>query len=260
MRAQTSPIAAADVPAPTAHRGTAWTAPTLVALLALGLAVGLTASASPARADASVAASVRTQLQAAATAAFSGAGRIDVVLRADAGAALPMCPVPLTVDTMGQHLRGHVGVTVRCAATPGWTTHVAAQIKVLFPVVVSSAAIERGDRVTAASVAIVERELSGSSGAFFARLDQVVGQQTRAAIAAGQAIATWQLDRPHLITRGEQVALHAGADVFQVSTRAEALDNGRLGDQIRVRNATSGKVVYGWVDALGSVSTQPPSG
>ena len=227
---------------------------------ALLVALSVTLGACAANADASVAASVRAHLQAAATAAFSGATRVEVTLRAGAGAELPMCPMPLTIDTQKQHLRGYVGVTVGCPAPPVWTVHLAAQINVFFPVVVSRAAIARGSRVTAADVAIAERELSGAGGANFDRVEQVVGQQTRAAIAAGQLIAPWHLDRPHLINRGESVALHAGTGEFEVTTHAQALDNGRLGDQIRVRNATSGRIVYGWVDSPGSVSTRPPAG
>ena len=123
---------------------------------------------------------------------------------------------------------------------------------------VSREPIARGARVTAQQVSVVERELTGGGSAYFARTEEVIGQQTRGQIAAGQVIAPWQLDRPHLVSRGESVALHAGQGGFEVTTRGEALDNGRLGEQIRVRNAASGKIVHGWVDAMGSVTTQPP--
>ena len=227
----------------------------MVALVAACLAI----AATPALADGAIAVTVRAQLQQAAASAFPDASRVVIAVRDDVGAGLPACPVPLTIDTQRQHLRGHVGVTVRCPAQAGWHTYVGAQVSLFFPVVVSQTAIVRGVRVTANQVAVAERELTGSGGAYFSKLEQVLGQQTRQPIAMGQVIAPWQLDRPNLIQRGERVALHAGGGEFQVTTSGEALDNGRLGEQVRVRNASSGKIVYGWVDSAGSVSARPPA-
>ena len=239
----------------------AWSpTPARVLLLVACFGFGGAASAPDATADGSVSDSVRHQLHAAATSAFPDAARIVVTVRNDAGATLASCIAPLTVETRTQRLRGYVAATVRCPVPPSWTAHVAAQINVFYPVVVSRRGIGRGVRITAADVRIAERELSGSGGAYFPKLEQVVGHETRAALAPEQVIAPWHLDRPHLVARGERVALHAGAGGFQVSTSGEALDNGRFGEQIRVRNSNSGKTVYGWVDAPGSVSTQPPSG
>lgn len=202
----------------------------------------------------------RAHLLNAAKAQFPAATRIDVQLRSGDGAGLPLCSAPLSVDARGQRFQGNVSVAVACAGSPGWTTHIAAQVRVFVPVVVLLAPLERGDLLSAAQLQIEERELTGSTASYFVAIAQVVGQQARQRLRAGQVVAPAQLERPLLVNRGDRVALHAGDSEFQISVAAEALQSGHQGEQIRVRNLSSGRIVAGWVDSTGSVDTHPPRG
>ncbi len=80
------------------------------------------------------------------------------------------------------------------------------------------------------------------------------GQELVRALRAGEPVRNVDLRPAILVKRGELVQLTVGkAGEFQISVRLEAMQDGRLGEQIKLRNAESGRVLGGVVTGKGSV-------
>ncbi len=80
------------------------------------------------------------------------------------------------------------------------------------------------------------------------------GQELVRALRAGEPVRNVDLRPAVLVKRGELVQLTVGkAGEFQISVRLEAMQDGRLGEQIKLRNAESGRILGGVVTGKGSV-------
>ena len=79
------------------------------------------------------------------------------------------------------------------------------------------------------------------------------GSELIRAVRAGEAIRSSDLRPAVLIKKGELVLFLVGkASEFQVSIRLEALQDGRLGEQIKLRNSESGRTLTGIVSGQGT--------
>jgi flagellar basal body P-ring formation protein FlgA len=112
-----------------------------------------------------------------------------------------------------------------------------------------------GDPITRADVIEKETYLAGAT-AYPASRDDVIGKRLRKDAPAGTVLTPQLLEDRVLVQRGEIVSIVAenGRLVIQVS--GKAMDKGRMGETIRVKNLTSGKEVYGKVTGSNVVSVE----
>ena len=67
-------------------------------------------------------------------------------------------------------------------------------------------------------------------------------------VPAGQPIRSSDIRKAVLVRQGQTVLLSVGDKVgYQITVRAEALQDGRLGDQVKLKNAESGRQISGVV-------------
>jgi flagella basal body P-ring formation protein FlgA len=72
-------------------------------------------------------------------------------------------------------------------------------------------------------------------------------------IAAGQALRISDIRRAVMVKQGQSVMFSVGnGKEFQISIRMEAMQDGRLGEQVRLKNPDSGRQVSGVVTGLNS--------
>ena len=72
------------------------------------------------------------------------------------------------------------------------------------------------------------------------------------AVRAGEAIRMSDLRQATLVRRGDLVVMTVGAPgTFQISVKAEALQDGKMGEQIRLRNTESGRTLSAIVTGKG---------
>ena len=73
-------------------------------------------------------------------------------------------------------------------------------------------------------------------------------------IAAGQPLRVSDIRRAVMVKQGQVVMLSIGDKAeFQISVRMEALQDGRLGEQVKLKNPESGRQVSGVVTGLNTV-------
>ena len=88
---------------------------------------------------------------------------------------------------------------------------------------------------------------------------QVIGQQVRSTVSAGSVIQMRDIQAARksartLVARGELVRVHAVAGRLETVFRnAEAMQNGNLGDFIKLKNRDSGQEIVGQVVSPGTV-------
>jgi flagella basal body P-ring formation protein FlgA len=137
----------------------------------------------------------------------------------------------------------NVSVKVSCDSPRPWTIYVPARIETFAEVAVVARSLARGAVLTPEDVVL--RRMSTSQGGFGLVFDsqQVIGNELRRRLDAGEPVRSSHIKAPQVVRRGDRVILEASTAGISVVTTGTALANGKVGEQIQVRNEKSARVV-----------------
>ncbi len=170
----------------------------------------------------------------------------------DARIALQTCQQKLQFD---QPFANQPNVRVRCAQ-PNWQLFVtlnggaapsAAKTDTpaapsLMKVLVAKELLKRGTIVHADMFRLTEMPAAGMENQVIADAQQVINMELVRDLAPNAPLRTYDLKKAIMIKRGQEVEVSAGAGQgFLITMRAEALQEGALGEQIRLKNSESGR-------------------
>ncbi|TDQ36849.1 flagellar basal body P-ring formation chaperone FlgA [Thiopseudomonas denitrificans] len=175
-------------------------------------------------------------------------GRLDPRLR------MHSCSEPLQASLENNDTPvGRLTVRVRCTGTTPWSIFVPAQVSLHLDIVVTRHPVKRNSLLQTSDLMLAERDISQLNQGYFLELEQAAGAMATRAMSAGQPVLPNQIRIPPMIRRGDQVVISATSGTISVRMPGEALGDGSLGQQIRVRNTRSQRVVHARVTAPGQV-------
>lgn len=175
-------------------------------------------------------------------------GRLDSRLR------MAACDQPLTVSLENTDTPiGRITARVRCEGSAPWSIFVSAQINLYREVVVSTRPLSRNLIVDSTDVMLAERDVSQLRQGYLTQLDEAVGSLVVRPLQADQALTPNQVRPPMAVKRGDRVVISASNSSVQVRMSGEALADGSVGQQVRIRNLSSQRIIYGRVIAPGQV-------
>ena len=96
-------------------------------------------------------------------------------------------------------------------------------------------------------------EAQGAVGSLIETRAAIVGKLARRTLLPGRAILAIAVTNPRAVTNGAQVTLVFSEGGLTIVTSASALQDGAVGDVIKVRNIDSGLTVSGAIQPDGSV-------
>ncbi|NCE93270.1 flagellar basal body P-ring formation chaperone FlgA [Pseudomonas sp. L13] len=167
---------------------------------------------------------------------------------------MPLCDKELTatLESPAQPI-GRVTVKVRCEGASPWTVFVPAQVKLFRDVVVVARPLKRTGIIGYDDVALRERDISLINQGYLTSLDQAVGQKLTRPVVTDQVLTLVHLEQAEVIRKGDQVVISASSGGLNVRMPGEALSNGGMSEQIRVKNLNSNRVIKARVTAPGQV-------
>ncbi|WP_090187014.1 flagellar basal body P-ring formation chaperone FlgA [Pseudomonas arsenicoxydans] len=182
-------------------------------------------------------------------------GRYEIeVNRLDPRMHMPMCDKELTATLESPATPiGRVTVKVRCDSSSPWTVFVPAQVRLFREVVTTTRPLKRAGIVEPEDVMLRERDISLINQGYFTSLDQAIGQKLTRPTVADQVLTLVHLEQAEVISKGDQVVITARSGTLSVRMPGEALSNGGLREQIRVKNLNSNRVIKAQVIAPGQV-------
>jgi len=139
---------------------------------------------------------------------------------------------------------GAVSVEVRVDGTLYLRFDPNPYLKVTVPVYAAAREIERGQVLTEDDVeeTIVDvKELP--SGDICRSFEEIAGLAARTDIPAGRVLTSAMVELPILVVRGDAVTVVVPIGAAAVTLHGVALDSGRLGEEIRVRNPDSNAII-----------------
>ena len=144
-------------------------------------------------------------------------------------------------------------VELRCDAPQAWSVYLPVAVDWPQQVVVAAHALAPGHTLSDADLQVVQRDRTSLPPGAVQNESEATGRVLRRGVAAGQSITDDMLAGPQLVHYGQAVSLIAEGDGVRLVALGVALQDGSQGQSVLVRNAQSGKVVSGVVDANGDV-------
>ena len=120
-------------------------------------------------------------------------------------------------------------------------------------VVVAATNLPAGQVLQRDSLKLDRMEADKISKAHYLENQGLEGQELLRAVRAGEPIRVSDLRLATLVKRGEMVLMTVGSPAtFEISVKAEAMQDGRVGEQIKLRNTESGRTLSGVVTGKGT--------
>ncbi|MDQ7996996.1 MAG: flagellar basal body P-ring formation chaperone FlgA [Luteibacter sp.] len=176
----------------------------------------------------------------------------------DSRLKLADCAAPLDASLPGNRALGaRVSVTVHCPMPGGWTVRVPVKVQLFAPVLVTSRPLTRGDGLGPADVHTEERDVATLAYGYIAALDQVGGRALARPLNAGTVLTPGMLAGRQAVRIGDAVSMEASVDGVVIRADGVAMGAGDMGSRLKVRNASSGKVLDAVVRGPGVVAVLP---
>lgn len=176
------------------------------------------------------------------------------VANLDARLNLPPCDrAPDISISSPQPYGSNITVRVTCTSGSRWSIYVPARIELYADIAVLTRNLGRGDVITAQDVQLLRMNTAQAGFGHIEELDRVVGMQLRRSLRSGETVRLSHLLVPEIIRRGDSVILEAQNGGLSVVMEGTALANGKVGEQIQVRNSTSQRVVEATIVGPGRV-------
>lgn len=177
--------------------------------------------------------------------------------RLDPRLRLVACELPLEAfSPTGQRRLGHTTVGVRCSGAKPWTLYVPARVISRVTVMTTTRALPRGSVLKESDLAPLEREVAALPQGYYRDAKALVGMQLKRAVGPGEILSAAALEAPKAVERGQEVYIVAENASVRVAVKAEALEDGAVGDRIQVRNLSSRRVIQ--AEVLGKNMVKVP--
>ncbi|MES2675635.1 MAG: flagellar basal body P-ring formation chaperone FlgA [Pseudomonadota bacterium] len=150
---------------------------------------------------------------------------------------------------------GNVNTQVACRGTSQWTILVPAQATVFRPMAVASRNLQRGELVNSEDVGVEVLDASQYRQGYSSNPEDIIGKELKYPVNKGDAFRESALNTQLAIKRGDEVSLESLAGSIRVVTTGTAITNGRIGQQIRVKNNQSTRIVSAKVIGPGKVQS-----
>lgn len=171
------------------------------------------------------------------------------------GEEQPVCSKPLTADAVDTRHVSRMRFTVRCPADAGWKRDVVVRAQVSAKVVVMADDVPAGQTIKDEDVMLERRDVTLVPDAI-SDTQVAVGFTGNRSLRTGQVLSKRALLTPLLVLRGHSVSIVARSQGIAVTVAGEAMDSGREGEVVRVRNIASGKVIRARVIDVGKVEPE----
>ena len=159
------------------------------------------------------------------------------------GLSLPACQTTPEVGFVRHLQPGRNGAEVRCSQ-PFWQQFIAFELHVYGPVLVLKEALPADTQLTTEHFQTVILDTSGLSQGYYSDPATLLGMQSRRPLRAGTPISPDMLRPVNLIERGQAVKVRLNKPGIRIVMEGTALSDGHAGERIRVRNLSSGKILY----------------
>jgi flagella basal body P-ring formation protein FlgA len=163
---------------------------------------------------------------------------------------VPICNSALAFSSSPEALsQSNVTVKAQCDDN-GWYMFMVVKATETQPVVVLSSAVSPGTLLTVDNIHVIKMNKKRLRSSTFADINNVIGARIKRRVSAGRPVNPNNLC---YVCKGDSVTISAGSSTMRVKTSGVALEDGRMGETIQVKNRRSSRKIYARVSGTGQV-------
>jgi len=168
---------------------------------------------------------------------------------------IPACDKPLMLSPQSAAIKpGLNTIAVHCNSDKGWTIYSIVAIKAYQQVLVSAKPLLRNEQIHPEHLTQERRDVGSLQQGYLSDPLDVLNKQVVRNIPAGTVLTRSHYSETTLVKRGEQVRIQSGKAGLLISAPGVAMMDGVKGQQIRVKNASSQRIVQATVINPGVVA------
>ncbi len=146
-------------------------------------------------------------------------------------------------------------IGIKCKEdTNHWTLYVPIRVTVLKNVLVAKRPLVRGSRVTEDDIYQSELDVQKLKQGYFVDKDALLGQVCKQNISADSPLTPYNIELAKLVHKGEQITIVATIENLSISMAGIAVDDGALGEPVKVKNLSSKRVIEAQVSGTRKVT------
>jgi len=154
-------------------------------------------------------------------------------------------------------LSGYVRLKISCNDEQAWGAILKAQVSLYHKILITKTALKRGQNISAKDVLAKEIKFNAVNSLALADNADLNDLVLSKNVAAGNILRLNMVQTPFLIHKDEQVTVLAQHYNASIATQAIALNNGKLNQQIKLRNISSNKIIRAYVLKKGLAQINP---
>lgn len=160
------------------------------------------------------------------------------------------CDTPLSVNIPENQNGRNVNIKISCESGATWRIFLSGRVTITVPVVVAKSNISSGSTLDDSNLEIIHQDTAKIRGEVYDKYDDFLGAKATKSISRGAAVSK---DSICLVCSGENVTIAVESVGFKIKTAGIALENGALGEEIRVKNKQSGRIVFAQIRSVNNV-------
>jgi|GEM_PF-427149 len=158
---------------------------------------------------------------------------------------LKKCAKPLTfAHKSSSNMRGTVSIKVTCPTENAWSIYTKHHISLEKSIIVLKNDLPKNHVITDNDLRYTPKDIYTLRPGYLKSKDLILGHQLKRSFREGQPIYNEHLKKPTLIKKGDAVNVIAKVGALSVMASGIALKDGRKGDQIRVENRRSSRIIH----------------
>ena len=176
--------------------------------------------------------------------------RLEItVSRLDPRLKLQSCANPLQARLPGKSTIGR-NTTVQVACDDLWSLYVPVRVKRLQQVVVAAHNLGPGSLLNDSALTLGYVDVNQVRGQTIATVEEITGSKVKRHIQQGKPLFHNLIC---LVCKGDSVTIYARRGGLTIKSSGTALRDGTIGDNIRIKNTSSGRFIDAQVVAVGEV-------
>ena len=160
------------------------------------------------------------------------------------------CETPLALNIPENRVSRNVNVKISCDDSTPWQFYLPVKVETQIPVLVANQPISKGSILDNSNVTLVYKDQFEVRGESYSDLDAIMGAKAQRTLSHNTPITPRNIC---VVCKGDAVEIVAKSDTFMIKTDGIAMKNANIGEQIRVKNARSGKMVIAVVETINKV-------
>ncbi len=158
--------------------------------------------------------------------------------------AFTQCDKPLTFShQQSGSIKRSISVKVQCIGAHQWAFYAKHTVALEKSVLSIAKGLPRHHVIQEQDLSYTVRDVYKLRTGYLSHKAEVLGQQLKRSLKTGDLIYQYVLKAPDIIKKGDAISIVASHGGLSVVTPGIAMNNGRKGEQIRVENRRSSRII-----------------